>query len=255
MRLIGPADHNLAVSAFEPVATEYDRARPAYPAAVYEALGDLEGLVVLDVGAGTGIATRQLLGRGAIVIAVEPGERILAKATDRTPDLRAVVADGVHLPVRDRTVDVACFAQSWHWLDPATRAQEVRRVLRPGGRWAGWWSHARADSEKWFDAYWSAIEAACPGTHRDQRNTDWGATVDVPSMFVIPPRVVVPWTRTVSIEDWMTDQASHSYVAGLAEDAREDLLAELRRILRTEFVSGTMTVPYETWMWTAARVQ
>lgn len=239
--------------AFEDVASEYDEARPEYPVGVYDALGPLDGLIILDVGAGTGIATRQLLERRASVVAVDPGRHILAKAVIRTPTLPAVVADGIHLPLRDRIVDLVCFAQAWHWLDPATRVREVHRVLRSGGRWAGWWSHARADSEAWFDAYWSAIEAACSGTHRDQRDTDWGETVDVSGIFDVAPRVVVPWTRVVSTDEWLIDQASHSYVAALGTDAREALLLELRGIIETEFCTGTMKVPYETWLWTATR--
>lgn len=42
---------------FEAIADEYDAARPSYPQRVYEALGPLAGRLVLDVGAGTGIAT------------------------------------------------------------------------------------------------------------------------------------------------------------------------------------------------------
>ena len=240
--------------AFEAVAGEYDEGRPAYPAEVYDALGPLEGSTVLDVGAGTGIATRQLRERGAHVVAIDPGTLVLARAVARTPALPAVVADGVHLPVRDQAVDLVCFAQAWHWLDPATRVAEVHRVLRPGGRWSAWWSHARADPEAWFDEHWSAIEAACPGTHRGQRDTEWGQTVDVPGRFDVAPRVVVPWTRSVSIDEWLTDQASHSYVAALGTDARQALLSELRRIVEAEFRDGAMAVPYETWLWTATRV-
>lgn len=77
MRVIGagvdPAEQNHTVATFGTVADEYDNARPSYPAAVYESLGDLDGLCSLDVGAGTGIATRQLLERGARVVAVDPG--------------------------------------------------------------------------------------------------------------------------------------------------------------------------------------
>jgi SAM-dependent methyltransferase len=173
----------LLVASFESVADEYDSARPSYPMGVYEALGDISGLTVLDVGAGTGIATRQLTERGARVVAVDPGRAVLGKAVSHTPGLPAVVADGAVLPVRDEATDLVCFAQSWHWLDEATRVDEVSRVLRPGGRWAGWWSHARADDQAWFGEYWSTIELACRGAHRDQRNMDWGATIDVPEMF------------------------------------------------------------------------
>jgi ubiquinone/menaquinone biosynthesis C-methylase UbiE len=50
---------------FDAVADEYDAARPLYPDEVFDALGPLEGLCVLDVGAGTGIATRALIDRRA----------------------------------------------------------------------------------------------------------------------------------------------------------------------------------------------
>lgn len=163
------------------------------------------------------------------------------------------MADGAHLPIQDQATDLVCFAQSWHWLDEAARVQEVHRVLRDGGRWAGWWSHARADAEDWFGEYWSTLEASCPGTHRDQRNTDWGATVDVPGMFTVAPPEVVPWTRSISTEEWLTDQASHSYVAALDAHDRRALLAQLQRIVHVEFPAGTMTVRYETWLWIATR--
>ena len=133
------------VTLFGRVACEYDAARPAYPDALFDALGPVVNLRVLDVGAGTGLATRPFLQRGALVVAIEPEANLLARAVEHTPTLAAVIADGTRLPLRDRCVDLVCFAQSWHWLHPDTRTGEVARVLHPGGRWAGWWSHARAD--------------------------------------------------------------------------------------------------------------
>jgi 16S rRNA A1518/A1519 N6-dimethyltransferase RsmA/KsgA/DIM1 with predicted DNA glycosylase/AP lyase activity len=53
---------------FATVVDEYDTGRPGYPAGVYDALGPLAGAVVLEGGAGTGIATRALLDRGAHVV-------------------------------------------------------------------------------------------------------------------------------------------------------------------------------------------
>jgi SAM-dependent methyltransferase len=241
------------VPIFETVADEYDRARPDYPPGVYEALGALEGLTVLDVGAGTGIATRELLRRGASVIAIDPGSAVLARAAARTRDLVAVAADGAALPMPDRVADLVCFAQAWHWLDPASRTEEAHRVLREHGRWAGWWSHARADGREWFDEYWSAIERVCVGTSRDQRDTDWGATVAASGLFKVSGRVTIPWLREITVEDWLTDQVSHSYVAALPAPERRRLVARLRALLDGEFHSGLMAIPYETWLWIASK--
>jgi SAM-dependent methyltransferase len=235
---------------FDAVADEYDVARPRHPAGVYEALGPLNGLDVLDVGAGTGIASRDLLARGASVTAVDAGPGVLARAKSHTPALRAVAADGARLPIRSSSSDLVCFAQSWHWLDPATRVAESLRVLRPGGRWAGWWSHARVDGEPWFEAYWAAIEASCAGTHRGQRDTDWGATL-TDSGFNVGDLIVVAWTRPLTTDGWLADQQTHSYVVGLHPNQREQLVANLEDILSKAFPDGHMSLRYETWMWIA----
>ncbi|MBA2608701.1 MAG: class I SAM-dependent methyltransferase [Actinobacteria bacterium] len=208
---------------------------------------------MLDVGAGTGIATRQLLAHGASVTAVEPGRNVLARAAERTPGLRAVLADGAVLPIRDSTVDLICFAQSWHWLDAASRTPEAHRVLVDGGRWAAWWSHARADADAWFNDCWSIVERACPGTHRGQRDIDWGATVGDSSGFDLHDRIAVPWQREVSVDGWITEQASHSHIALLPEPDRLRLLDQLRAVIDEAFPDGTMSVHYETWLWIAVK--
>jgi SAM-dependent methyltransferase len=239
------------VTLFGGVACEYDAARPAYPDALLDALGPVANLRVLDVGAGTGLATRPLIERGALVVAIEPEAKLLARAVEHTPNLAAMIADGARLPLRDRCVDLVCFAQSWHWLHPDTRTGELARVLRPGGRWAVWWSHARADGEQWFDGHWRTIEHACPGVSRTQRDTDWGLTVAADGRFDVADRVAIPWRRTVTVDEWMLDQASHSYIAALPTKDRRRLLNELRNIVQNRFPDGTMAVPYETWLSTA----
>lgn len=239
---------------FADVAEEYDAGRPTYPGAVFDALGSIADLIVVDVGAGTGLATRPLIERGALVVGIDIEPRLLTRAVARVPVLRAVIADGVRLPIRTGSVDLVCCAQSWHWLDPSLRTTEMARALCSGGRWAGWWSHARADDEPWFEDYWNVIERACGGTNANQRDTDWGATLAADASFTVDDRVTIPWRRRATVEDWMLDQASHSYIAALPPDQRQAVLTELRHVVAQRFPDGTVDVPYETWLWIATKV-
>jgi SAM-dependent methyltransferase len=242
------------VPSFDPVAGAYDDARPGYPDGVFDALEPLAGVFALDGGAGTGIATRELVRRGACVVPFDIGLEMMRRTRSRSPGVPALVADGAVLPFRDACVDLVCFAQSWHWLDPVHRCDEVARVLRAGGRWAGWWSQTRADGEAWFDASWDAIEAACPGTHRSQRDVDWAEPLRRSPRFEVSEPIRVPWLRRLNVEHWLADLATHSYVIGLAPDARLRLMTRLGEIASEGFPDGEMRVPYDTRLWIATRV-
>lgn len=241
------------MTSFDGVADLYDAARPAYPQRVYDALEPIAGQVVLEGGTGTGLATRALLDRGARVVPFDIGAVILRKALARTAGLAAVVADGGVLPFRDACADLVCFAQSWHWLDPRRRCGESARVLRDAGRWAGWWSHPRADGEVWFDAYWDAVEAACPTTSRAQRDVDWARGVQESGLFTVGERITVAWVRELSVAVWLAAECSKSYVATLAEPERLALMHELETLVRGRYPSGDIQVPYETWLWIATK--
>ncbi|HEY4850036.1 MAG TPA: class I SAM-dependent methyltransferase [Streptosporangiaceae bacterium] len=247
-----------ARSPFDPVAADYDAGRPAYPDGLYtaleEATGPLAGALVLDAGAGTGIATRQLAARGARAIALDLGEMMLRRALARSPGMSCLLADGNALPIRSGCIDLACFAQSWHWFDPDRASWEVARVLRPGGHWTAWWSHAWADGEPWFDTYQRLMEAACPGYRRHHRNTDWSEEgIAQTGLFEDGTAVMVRWTRVLDIAQWMTEERSKSYIAQLPPPARDRLLRGIDEVLSAHFPGRAMTVPYRTRLWLARR--
>ncbi len=244
---------------FDPLAQDYDAARPSYPDAIYQALedaaGPLAGKLVLDGGAGTGIATRQLAGRGARTVGLDIGEQMLRRAQARSPGSCFLLADGNTLPLRDGCVDLVCFAQSWHWFDHDRATSEVARVLRPGGHWAAWWNQEWAEGEEWFDAYQAELEAACRDyvrpRHRDPR---WAhERLARGGRFEPASQVLVGWTWRLGLDRWLAYERSKSYVGELPPAARERLLARIAGIARARFPDGRMAVPYRTRLVLARR--
>ncbi|KPC81947.1 MULTISPECIES: class I SAM-dependent methyltransferase [Streptomyces] len=130
---------------FDSAAALYAAARPGYPTALLDAVEELAGRPLsgsraVDVGAGTGIATRLLHERGARVTAVEPGPGMAGELHRTLPSVPVVRGDGNRLPLAAASADLITYAQSWHWTDPDRALPEALRVLRPGGALALWWN-------------------------------------------------------------------------------------------------------------------
>src|SRR5688572_17452800 len=125
---------------FGSVAQAYDRGRPSYPAEAAAWLTGGEAKVVLELGAGTGKLTRQLVDQGHAVFATEPDEAMLALLRERVPEVSAKVATAEDIPANDRSVDVVVVAQAFHWFDHEAALAEIARVLKPGGHLALVWN-------------------------------------------------------------------------------------------------------------------
>jgi hypothetical protein len=65
--------------------------------------------------------------------------------------------------------------------------------------------------------------------------------------------VEIPWQRTVSVDDFVTDQSSHSHVAAQPAEDREELLGDLRSGLLDAFPDGVAELPYVTRVWVSRR--
>ena len=125
---------------FGGVAEAYDRGRPVYPREAAVWLTSDRPLSVLELGAGTGKLTQQLVALGHDVHATEPDEKMLAILARNLPDVRASQASAEEIPSGDSSYDVVVSAQAFHWFDYDKALPEIARVLRPRGRLSLVWN-------------------------------------------------------------------------------------------------------------------
>lgn len=125
-------------------AAAYTEGRPEYPAMVFDVLQDScdlrPGADVLEIGPGTGQATKRLVEAGAQVTAVEPDPGLATALRTRLPIVKIIEATAEEAPLGEKRFDLVAAATSWHWVEPAIGHPRLVRALRPGGHLAIWWT-------------------------------------------------------------------------------------------------------------------
>jgi SAM-dependent methyltransferase len=120
-----------------------DREVYVHREAIVEALGLEPGMVVADIGAGTGLFSRLMaraVGKHGVVLAVDinPGflEHIEATAgAEGLSQVYGVLGNQATPTLGDESVDVAFVCDTYHHLEkPAVYLKALRRMLRKGGR-------------------------------------------------------------------------------------------------------------------------
>ena len=89
--------------------------------------------VVLDLAAGTGKLTRQLVRRFERVIAVEPLAGMRAVLEEIVPEAEALPGTATEIPLEDDAVDAVFVGEAFHWFGNDDAVREIARVLGPRG--------------------------------------------------------------------------------------------------------------------------
>ena len=251
---------------FDQQAEAYDRFRPTYPDAVIdELLGPAPaGLDVLDVGCGTGIASRQIVQRGAKVLGVELAPRMAEIARGHGIEVEIAAFEG--WDAAGRTFDRVTSAQAWHWLDLPIATAKAASVLRPGGGLCLIWN-AGCQPDDLADALEEVYASVVPpGGHRLLRGYAANRLSDVKARldseidavsaapeFGAPTERWFPWTRTYQRDEWLDQLVSRSDHTTLEPAVRDRLFEAIGSVIDDH--GGSFVMNFETVLIAATRLR
>ncbi|MBB3393200.1 SAM-dependent methyltransferase [Rhizobium sp. BK275] len=229
----------------------YHSARPAYPPAVWELLrqraGLRPGISILEIGAGTGLATEHLLAHNPQrLLAVEPDARLaeFLRARLRRPELDVIEQPFEELNEVPQSYDLVVSATAFHWLDAVPALRRIHALLRHSGSVALIWNvfgdNSRPDPFHEASAHLFAGHRPSPsggGTTQTPYGLDSEARLRdfEEASFHGEPPVMFEWTLTLDPPAVRRLYATYSNVVALETEKREALLDALEDLTRDDF--------------------
>jgi SAM-dependent methyltransferase len=233
---------------FGRAAEAYERGRPGYAEAALDAVGLPPEAVVLDLAAGTGKLTRQLVPRFARVLAVEPLGEMRTVLGRVVPGAEVLAGRADEIPLPDGAVDGVFVAEAFHWFAADEVLREIARVLRPGGTFAILFNQADGEFEPPLpEAFWETYRTGAIEKPPEQTVSSGLWKTPLPGPFEPFEQASFPNPIELDREGLLAHAASWSMIAALPEPERSDLLDRLGRLVP----EGTYKHPLRTdvyWM-------
>lgn len=238
------------------MAREYAAARPGYPPEFWAATAERRPgapAPAVDLAAGTGAATVDLVATGGPVIAVEASPVMVARAAERLrgqPDWAGAAAGRAEaIPLATASVGLVTVAQAFHWFEAVPALDEIARVLAPGGLLALFWNVSEEDP--FMEDVRILLGEYNPGYGRPVTRAMLPtpeALTGHPEFRVEPPRLF-PHARPMTVDRFVAYAFSWSYGGGALEP---DRWAPFERELRARIDHHHGDEPWEERLVTAA---
>ncbi len=253
---------------FDRIADLYDKARPEYPAELFDDLVELSGIEprgrILEIGCGTGKATVPLAKRGFELLCLEPGANLAAKAREHLkafPNARVEILEFEDWDVERGAFDLVFAATSFAWVEPGVRYWKTAAALRHGGCVAlSWHAHLSIPAK---DDYWVALQDVYrrhapelmgrPMTPADLPDRIDDGFLDLGLFEEVAVRHYL-WEVTYTAEEYVNLLQTFSSLIALPDDVRSALLQDIAELINREF-GGSINKLQATVLQIARRIK
>jgi len=241
----------------------YDKVRPSYPTDLFDALFQMlpSQPEIVEVGPGTGQATKDLLARGASVLAIEIGPATAARLRSNLPSdrLRVAVGDFEVMEIAAGEADTVFSATAYHWISREAQTDRPAAILRPGGlvaivdliqvdspEDAGFFAAAQPIYERHGQGH-----SGPPAPNRESVDPKIRAVLDEDRRFDCVDVRQYDWDQTYSASDYRNLMLSYSGTQMMQESDRVGLLDDMETFIRNDF-GGIVTRPLVVTLTTAS---
>lgn len=234
---------------FNSAASLYEEMRPSYP---NELINDVVALSqipnnghILEVGCGTGKATKLFAAQGYNMICLDIGPDLLAVAQEQLKSLSNVsfTLSAFEDWQSNQTFDLVVSATAFHWISPNVRFIKAWDVLTPQGALATFNNHHTKKNEGFFSEVQSIYDQ-----HYIRPNRPRLVSSDAPEpgidKFQDPIRRTYPWNQTYTTEQYIKLLRTYSDHIAQPENNQKRLFENISNLINKQY-DGAITKHYE----------
>lgn len=237
---------------FNSVAPLYDEMRPGYPDELIEDVLALSGISphgkILEIGCGTGQATRSFARRGYEMLCLDIGADLIGVAKEQLRDYAnvAFLVCSFEDWSADRCPDLIISATAFHWVDPMVCYAKAAEVLAGNGALAVFSNTHIRKNEGFFadvqEVYREHVPEWCQTSKNDKELS--GPEPGL-GLFDEPIRRKYAWSRYYTAEEYVNLLGTYSDHIALPDRKRQALLDGIRNFINRRY-DGRVLKHYES---------
>jgi SAM-dependent methyltransferase len=251
---------------FDANALAYDTFRPGYPEATFEDLTMITGLQsgdhVVEVGAGTGLATLPLARRGLVLTCVEPGSAMAAIAREKLSAFSNITYVQERFEDWDPPSDSAravVAANAWHWVKPDIGFSKAASILGNTGHLCLLFHHVVQIGPDGFEnALRDIRQAITPPREVDlqagafMEEHRWSDDLEASGLFTHVATARHAFQRDLSSTEFVAVADTYGPASELTHGVRAELSAAVTELIDTRY-DGHIVKREEAVLYVGAR--